>query len=96
MNKHHTCLISALVILLAQTPATADMERGKALTGKHCIGCHDDGVYTRKERRVTTLDALGKQVRRCETNLGLTWFDEEINDVINYLNTQYYKFETTQ
>jgi len=96
MNKHQTCLISAVVILLAQTPATADMERGKALTEKHCIGCHDDGVYTRKDRRATTLAALGKQVRRCETNLGLTWFDEETNDVINYLNTQYYKFETTQ
>lgn len=95
MNKHQTCLISALVMLLAQTPATADMERGKTLTEKHCIGCHDDSVYTRKDRRATTLAALGKQVRRCETNLGLTWFDEETNDVINYLNTQYYKFETT-
>lgn len=94
MKKYQTRLIAALAVLLAQTPATADMERGKALTEKHCTGCHDDGVYTRKDRRATTLDALGKQVRRCETNLGLTWFDEETNDVINYLNHQYYKFET--
>lgn len=95
MNNYQIHLTAALVMLLAQAPAMADMERGKALTEKHCIGCHDDGVYTRKDRRVTTLDALGKQVRRCETNLGLTWFDEETNDVINYLNTQYYKFEAT-
>ena len=35
---------------------------------------------------------LKKQVKRCELNLGLTWFDEDIQDVVSYLNTTYYKF----
>ena len=96
MNKYQTRLISALVMLLAQTTAMADMENGKTLTGNHCTGCHDDSVYTREQRRVTTLGALQNQVQRCEINLGLKWFEDDINDVVNYLNSQYYKFETTQ
>ena len=84
---------STLVLLLGALPATqaADAERGKQLVDKHCTSCHDDKVYTRKNRRVTTLDGLKKQVKRCELNLGLTWFDEDINDVVSYLNSTYYK-----
>ena len=84
---------STLALLLGALPATqaADAERGKQLVDKHCTSCHDDKVYTRENRRVTTLDGLKKQVKRCELNLGLTWFDEDINDVVNYLNSTYYK-----
>ena len=55
--------------------------------------CHDSGVYTREDRRVTDRDALVKQVKRCEQNLGLSWFDTDINDVVQYLNQSYYKFK---
>lgn len=95
MKKYQTHLIAALVMLLAQTAVTADIENGRTLTGNHCTGCHDDGVYTRADRRVTTLSALQNQVQRCEINLGLKWFEDDINDVVDYLNHQYYKFETT-
>lgn len=93
MNNNLARLITALIMLLTQTAAIADMENGRTLTERNCTGCHDDSMYTREDPRVTTLGALQKQVRRCETNLGLTWFDEETNDVINYLNTQYYHFK---
>ena len=55
--------------------------------------CHDDGIYTRDERRVSTLDALRKQVKRCEFSLELQWFDEDINDVTVYLNESFYNFK---
>ena len=55
--------------------------------------CHDSGVYTREDRRVADRDALVKQVKRCELNLGLSWFDTDINDVVQYLNQSYYKFK---
>jgi hypothetical protein len=67
--------------------------RGEALVEKHCTSCHDDAIYTREGRRVTTVNGLQKQVRRCEQSLGLTWFDEEIADVVAYLNNNYYHFE---
>ena len=93
MTKNLVRLSIALIMLMSHMATMADMENGRTLTEQNCTGCHDDSMYTREDPRVTTLGALQKQVRRCETNLGLTWFDEETNDVINYLNTQYYHFK---
>ena len=87
-------MTTSLVLLLAAAPATraADAGNGAKLVGEHCSGCHDDSIYTRKDRRVTSLDGLKKQVKRCELSLGLKWFDDEVNDVVDHLNRNYYKF----
>jgi hypothetical protein len=71
----------------------ADAERGQQLHDKHCMKCHDTAVYTRENRRVTSQDALAKQVKRCELNLGLRWFDNDVNDVVQFLNQSFYKFQ---
>ena len=83
---------TTLALLLTGLPAAqaADAKRGEQLVGENCTSCHDDSVYTRKERRVSSLAGLEKQVRRCEQNLGLRWFDEDIQDVVGYLNSTYY------
>jgi mono/diheme cytochrome c family protein len=64
----------------------------KALVEGNCVSCHGPEVYTRADRRVQSLPALGKQVRMCEQNLGLRWFDDQIDAVTAYLNDQYYQF----
>ena len=71
----------------------ADAEHGQKLHDQQCMKCHDSGVYTREDRRVADRDALVKQVKRCELNLGLSWFDTDINDVVQYLDQSYYKFK---
>ena len=71
----------------------ADAEHGQKLHDEQCMKCHDSGVYTREDRRVADRDALVKQVKRCELNLGLQWFDTDVNDVVQYLNQSYYKFK---
>ena len=71
----------------------ADAEHGQKLHDQQCMKCHDSGVYTREDRRVADRDALVKQVKRCELNLGLRWFDKDINDVAQYLNQSFYKFK---
>ena len=71
----------------------ADAEHGQKLHEEQCMKCHDSGVYTREDRRVADRDALVKQVKRCELNLGLQWFDTDVNDVVQYLNQSYYKFK---
>ncbi len=89
-----------LLALLAGHPAAAaDAARGKQLHDKTCVGCHrnmtgGDGsvLYTRSQRRVHDLAQLESQVRRCETNLNLKWFEDDILDVTEYLNRQYYHF----
>ena len=89
-------LLAALTLLLGIATATtqaADIKNGKKLQQKNCMSCHDDGIYSREDRRVTSSDALRAQVQRCETNLNLQWFPEDVDAVIEYLNTSYYKFQ---
>lgn len=81
-----------LLVSMALGDATADVSNGKALHENHCVRCHDSTVYTRPDRRVDDLPALEAQVRRCDSALGTTWFDDEIADVVEYLNAEYYKF----
>jgi len=89
MNK-----IIALLLALTAWPAIgANIENGEDLHFTHCTGCHDESAYTRKDRRVQSLERLGAQVRFCRDNLDLTWFDEEVDDVIEYLNQNYYHFQ---
>jgi cytochrome c553 len=92
--KTHTAM-TITVCLLAATSSlpAADLDNGKTLVDGNCTKCHDERVYTRPDRRVSTLDGLNKQVTRCEQSLGLKWFDDDITDVAAYLNKTYYHFK---
>ncbi len=81
------------VLLLASGLALADPQAGRALHDQHCLKCHDSSVYTRPDRRVKDLAGLRKQVQRCELSLGLTWFDQDIDHVVEYLNDNFYHFQ---
>lgn len=82
-------LLAGLAMPLAVT--AADLKAGQSLHDEHCMKCHDSGVYTRNDRRITSLEGLRKQVARCELSLGLTWFDDQRENVVQYLNSTYYK-----
>ena len=87
--------IPALLLLLAGlflSARAADVDNGDDLHMTECTGCHDSTAYTRSDRKVQSLDRLGTQVRFCKDNLGVTWFDDEVEDVIAYLNKTYYHF----
>jgi len=86
-------LLSLLFTLTFSASVQAqDAENGKALHDSNCVRCHDSAVYTRPNKRVTSLPKLGKQVRFCKDNIGLTWFDDEVDDVVTFLNKNYYHF----
>ncbi|MDH3759439.1 MAG: hypothetical protein OEU50_00570 [Gammaproteobacteria bacterium] len=75
------------------TPSyAADVDNGSELHSESCTQCHDSDAYTRKDRKVQDLAGLGTQVRFCKDNLGVTWFDDEVDDVIGFLNQKYYHF----
>lgn len=99
-------LASRYLLLLAFSTASvpfaaqAESTHGKELHNANCIQCHSNmfggdgsGIYTRPNRRVRSLQGLEKQVRFCAQNLGHTWFDDEIQEVSNYLNREFYHFE---
>ncbi len=92
MKNHSYSLLFAIIFAIPVSGMAADTSHGKSLQQENCMSCHDDGVYTRNDRRVTTLDGLNKQVKRCELSLGLQWFDDDVNDVAGYLNESFYKF----
>jgi mono/diheme cytochrome c family protein len=83
----------------AEPFAAADAKAGKALVDKNCISCHassfgGDGsaIYTREYRKVKSPKGLVAQIRNCNTNLGLKWFEDEELNAAKYLNQNYYKF----
>lgn len=83
----------SLILLTAVLPLRAEEDKGvEALYEENCVKCHGSEVYTRSDRKVTTLDGLERQVQRCELALGLRWFDEEIADMTRFLNEKYYNF----
>lgn len=66
----------------------------------NCISCHAsmfdgkaDEIFTRKDRKVKTVERLKARVQMCATNLNLQWFDEEVDDVTTYLNREFYHFK---
>jgi mono/diheme cytochrome c family protein len=70
----------------------ADINNGKQLHQKYCLRCHQSEMYTRDDRKVKTLEQLNKQVQQCELAIELGWFEEEVEDVTDYLNVTYYLF----
>ena len=103
MKKIYVLAMLVATVGLSSLTLAANIGNGKKLHEAHCTACHigmtgGDGslLYTRKNRRVNSLDALENQVRRCESNLELKWFEEDIKDVVHYLDTGFYTFTTKQ
>lgn len=89
-------LLGSLVTVGAEA---ADATRGATLHNEQCSACHaarfgnnGNDIYTRADHRVQSLSGLHQQVNRCKNNLQIVWFDEEVDDVVEYLNNTYYKF----
>lgn len=91
--KTVSLIACAATLLTATGTALADADAGKALHDENCLKCHGPEIYTREDHRVKDLAGLKKQVSRCELSLGLKWFDEDIDNVVEYVNANFYKFE---
>ncbi|MDH3354377.1 MAG: cytochrome c [Chromatiales bacterium] len=93
-----TLMLALLFGLLSQN-SLADVARGAQLEKENCSHCHaarfngdQTAIYLRNKRRVNSYKQLTSQVRFCENNLELTWFDNQILDVSEHLNQRYYHF----
>lgn len=79
-------------------PAAADIAAGRALSDRDCVACHrqkfgaPESIYTRTDRKVTSLAALRLQVARCNTELATQYFPDEEEQVTAYLNATHYRF----
>ena len=91
--------LAVLFTVLFSTAIASDVNRGKSLHDDNCIECHvsiqggdGSGIYTREDRRIDSLPALRSQVNRCKNSMGVSWPEDQIDDVVAYLNSMYYKF----
>lgn len=66
--------------------------RGQLLYENHCMSCHESLVHIRAGTLVSSLAALRMQVVRWAVISKLRWNAEEIEDVVTYLNAQFYQF----
>lgn len=88
-----TLLAGLIAACWLSSTIAADIENGDDLHFSNCTGCHDESVYTRENRNVRDPERLGLQVRFCRDSLNLMWFDEDTDDVVEYLNQNYYHFK---
>jgi hypothetical protein len=103
MNDSRRAPVAAAIVCLAlgsaclasrgAAAAEQDLSRGRLLYETHCIGCHDKQVHWRERRLAHDWPTLAAQVRRWQTNTGLGWSQDEIDDVAGYLNTTIYRFQ---
>lgn len=100
MRHYAIGLVLGWAVLTAQAAEEADLTQGQILHETHCINCHKnlmngeaEKIYTRPKRRIKDYPSLESQVRRCDQNLRLNWFDTELLNVTAYLNANYYHLE---
>ena len=98
MNMKKSMIAALVMASLAQGAQAASMLPGDAAKGKKlvetgCASCHGTEVYTRKDRKVKSVEGLMGQVGKCNANLARNYSDAQLNDVVKHLNDAYYKFE---
>jgi len=79
--------------LAAHAAVPGNEAEGKRLHDGSCTGCHDTGVYTRTEHKVKSLAGLKRQVENCTHMAQQEFSSAEKQDIVKYLNDQFYKFE---
>jgi hypothetical protein len=90
-------ILGGLLLILLMPSACAaelpgDSADGKRLHDANCMGCHDTGVYTRKDRLVRSLDALKEQLASCSHMANKEFSAIETQNIIKYVNDQFYQF----
>ena len=88
----YSLLLLAMVMTTPAPAFAANIEHGKVLYEQHCTRCHDTRVHTRPDCRIGSLEALQSQVKRCELNASVDWPQQDVDDVVAYLNATFYKF----
>lgn len=69
-----------------------DSANGKRLYDANCTGCHDTSVLTREDRSVQSLEALKEQLDTCAHMANAHFSESETQDLLKYLNDQFYHF----
>ncbi len=90
-------IYASLLVLLAPSAYAAslpgDSANGQSLLDANCMTCHQTDLFTRKDRQVQSLDALKEQLVACSHAAKKDFSASEMQDLLKYLNDQFYHFE---
>lgn len=67
--------------------------RGQLLYETHCIACHESGLHVRERRKARNIAEINQWVGRWVGYQKLNWGIEDIQEVANYLNRQFYQYK---
>lgn len=81
------------ILAADSTNAKTGATNGKKLHDAKCFGCHDTRQYTRKNRIIHTFEDLHARVEFCDAASNAGFSFDELDDVVTYLNTEFYKFK---
>ncbi|MDH4096642.1 MAG: hypothetical protein OEV81_17865 [Betaproteobacteria bacterium] len=85
-------VLGALCLALApQSRAAGDAANGERLH-ESCLSCHGTGIYLPPKRKIKTLAALRKETARWGDYYNPKFTRAEIDDLVAYLNRDFYKF----
>lgn len=82
----------ALFVIPSPGGVLADSNRGMLLYENHCVSCHDPLPHRPEEREVKDLTELRQIVTGWALHARLRWTEEDVEDVVCYLNDRHYKF----
>jgi mono/diheme cytochrome c family protein len=80
-----------LLILGGCDTVSGDSVRGAELH-KDCVGCHATELYRPPKAKVKTLDALKAETERWNDRMNPKFTEQEVEDLVAYLNSNFYKF----
>ena len=83
----------AFLLLLTATAVFAGADKGEALINQSCQRCHDNSIFTRPDSIIFSFSALKKRVHFCESMAAAGWSPKDFDDVIEYLNRNFYHFK---
>ena len=84
--------VMMLLAVSAHAAVPGDGAKGKRLHDANCTACHGTSVYTRQDHKVRSLDGLKKQVENCTHMAQKEFSSAEKQDILKYLNDQFYRF----
>lgn len=96
MYACRTGSVLALALGVAASPASGggvpDVARGRALYENHCVVCHTPKVHSRPTRIPLNVSELRQVVINMSKGENLRWSEEEIEDVVWFLNETKYRY----
>ena len=88
-------MVAALTALALATPVTVQAAGDSVRGGKlheDCLGCHGTELYVAPRAKVKNLSALKKETQRWNDRMNPKFTAQEIDDIVAWLNRDFYKF----